>query len=105
MGSRNLGPAGWRDNEDDERHAMKKPSKQTTGVARRALPVAGTAEAPQSSGLPMNSQASDDWALPATRGIQARHEYYVVLVRLRELPHLLAPSDVKARPSFGRSGR
>ncbi|WP_437899218.1 DNA sulfur modification protein DndB [Sorangium sp. So ce124] len=71
---------------------MKKPSKKATGIARRALPVAaGATEAPQSAGLPTNDQPSDHWVLPAIRGVQARHEYYVVLVKLRELPRLLAP--------------
>ncbi|WP_437763424.1 DNA sulfur modification protein DndB [Sorangium sp. So ce281] len=70
---------------------MKKPSKKTTGVARRVLPVAGAAEAPQSAGLPTNDQPSDHWVLPAIRAVQARHEYYVVLVKLRELPRRLAP--------------
>ncbi|KYF84228.1 hypothetical protein BE17_39905 [Sorangium cellulosum] len=59
-----------------------------TGAARRAPPTTG-AKTPKSSGLTMNIQASDDWVLPASRGVLAWHEYYVVQVRLRELFHLL----------------
>ncbi|WP_434043970.1 MULTISPECIES: hypothetical protein [Sorangium] len=39
-----------------------------------------------------------DWALPPICGVQARHEYYVVLVKLCELPRL-------SRPNFALSGR
>lgn len=84
---------------------MKKPSTRTTGVARRVLSVAGTAEAPQPAGLPTDDEPSDDWVLPAIRGVQARHEYYVVLVKLREMPRLLRPSTRRYRPNFGLSGR
>ncbi|HTN83795.1 MAG TPA: DNA sulfur modification protein DndB, partial [Sorangium sp.] len=67
---------------------------------RRALPVVGAAEASQSAGLPTNYQPSDDWALPAIRGVQARHEYFVVLVKLRELSRLFAPIDAKVPPDL-----
>lgn len=79
---------------------MQKPSKKTTGAARRAPPMTGATETPKSSGPPINNQMVDDWALPAIRGVQAQHEYYVVLVRLRELPRLLAPIDAKVPPEL-----
>ncbi|WP_437840038.1 hypothetical protein [Sorangium sp. So ce1153] len=84
---------------------MKKPSKKTTGVARRVLPVAGAAEAPQPAGLSTNDEPSDDWVLPAIRGVQARHEHYVMLVKPRAMPRLLRPSTRRYRPNFGLSGR
>lgn len=82
---------------------MKNPSSKTTGAAMRAPPVTGTG-ASKSSGLPMNGPPPDDWALPAIRGVQARHAYYVVLVRRHELPTSWHLSTRRCRPSFGRTG-
>lgn len=42
----------------------------------------------------------DDWMLPAIRGIQAGHEYFVVMVRLRDLHRILAPIDAKVSPEL-----
>ena len=78
---------------------MKKPSNKTTGAPRRVLPGAA-AEAPKSTALPVNTSPPDEWAIPAIRGVQARHEYFVVLVKLSELPRLLAPIDAKAPPEL-----
>jgi DNA sulfur modification protein DndB len=70
---------------------MKK-SLNETGAEGRVLPVTG-------AGL-IVSNPMDEWVLPAIRGVQARREYYVVLVRLRELPRLFAPIDAKMPPEL-----
>ena len=78
---------------------MKKLSNKTTGAARCVLPGVA-AEAPKSTALPVNTSPPDEWALPAIRGVQARREYFVVLVKLNELPRLLAPIDAKVPPEL-----
>ncbi|WP_438031225.1 DNA sulfur modification protein DndB [Sorangium sp. So ce233] len=64
--------------------------------------MTGAVEAPQSAGLPTKDKPSDHWVLPAIRGFQARHEYYVVLVKRRELPRRLAPIDAGGPPELGQ---
>jgi DNA sulfur modification protein DndB len=70
---------------------MKK-SLNETGAEGRVLPVTF-------AGLNLSNPA-DEWVLPAIRGVQARREYYVVLVKLREVPRLFAPVDAKTAPEF-----
>ncbi|KYG09070.1 hypothetical protein BE21_19955 [Sorangium cellulosum] len=48
----------------------------------------------------LKKEQARKWALPAIRGVQARHEYYVVLVKMRELPRLFAAIDAKGPPEL-----
>jgi DNA sulfur modification protein DndB len=75
-----------------ENERMDQNNKSDSGARARAAMSSGSA----SGGW--TEPAS--WALPAIRGVQAQHEYYVVLVRLRELSHLLAPIDAKLPPEL-----
>lgn len=70
-----------------------KTSLNEAGAQGRVLPVTA-------AGLAVNNPSADEWVLPAIRGVQARREYYVVLVKLRELPRLFAPIDPKMPPEL-----
>ena len=52
------------------------------------------------AGPAVNNPSADAWVLPAIRGVQARREYFVVLVKLRELPRFFAPIDAKMPPEL-----
>ena len=77
---------------------MKKSPK--TGAQGPALPVAAVPEQGKMATAPAGSSLADDWMLPAIRGVQARHEFYVVMMRLRDLPRLFAPVDAKMSPEL-----
>jgi len=54
----------------------------------------------EAGGSPGRATPCDDWMLPAIRGVQAGHAYYLVMMRLRELRHILAPIDAKMAPEL-----
>jgi DNA sulfur modification protein DndB len=70
------------------------------GAQGPALPVAPVPEPVKMAVAPGRNQLTDDWTLPAIRGVQAGHEYYVVMIRLRDLPRILAPIDAKLPPEL-----
>jgi DNA sulfur modification protein DndB len=57
-----------------------------------AAPAAVTASAPAAAGLPY------PFDLPALRGVQAGREYWVAMVKLRDVPRLLGAVDPAAPP-------
>lgn len=75
---------------------MKKSPK--TGAAGRALPAPAAAETGKMGKAP--GPLTDDWMLPAIRGVQAGNEYFVVMMRLRDLHRILAPVDAKLPPEL-----
>jgi DNA sulfur modification protein DndB len=68
------------------------------GAAGSGLPA--VAENGTTGALPGRSPSPDEWALPAIRGVQAGHEYFVVMIRLRDLHRILAPIDAKLPPEL-----
>ena len=77
---------------------MKK--SPTSGAVGRDAPTPATTEPGKVAHTLGQSPLCDDWALPAIRGVQAGHEYYVVMMRLRDLHRLLAPIDAKMPPEL-----
>ena len=73
--------------------------KSPPSGAAGGLPMP-TPEQGKTTDAPGRSPLCDDWALPAIRGVQARHEFYVVMMRLRDLRRLLAPLDAKVPPEL-----
>ncbi len=69
---------------------MKKSLNETGPTGRSSLTGAKTA---------VNNLSADEWVLPAIPGVQARREYSVVLVKLRELPGSSRPSTRRCHPS------
>ncbi len=66
------------------------------GAGGRALSAPAAAETGKTENTPR--PLVDDWMLPAIRGVQAGHEYYVVMMRLRDLRRILAPVDARLPP-------
>src|SRR4051794_28992634 len=77
---------------------MKKSPK--TSAEGPALPVSAVPEPGKMANALCGSPLTDDWTLPAIRGLQARHEFYVVMMKLRDLHRILAPTDVKVPPEL-----
>ena len=77
---------------------MKKSPK--TGAQGPALPMSAVPEPGTMATAPAGSPLADDWMLPAIRGVQAGHEFYVVMIRLRELHRILAPLDATLPPEL-----
>ena len=73
----------------------KSPRAGAEGGASPAPPAAETGRTGSVLG-----PLVDDWMLPAIRGVQAGHEYYVVMMRLRDLHRILAPVDAKMPPEL-----
>ena len=78
---------------------MKK-SLKSGAVGRDAPAPTITTEPENVPAVPGRSPLCDDWVLPAIRGVQAGHEFYVVMIRLRDLRRLLAPLDAKVPPEL-----
>jgi DNA sulfur modification protein DndB len=77
---------------------MKKSPK--TGAQGPALPVSAVPEQGRTANTPGRNPLADDWMLPAIRGVQAGHEFYVVMMRLRDLHRILAPVDATMPPEL-----
>jgi DNA sulfur modification protein DndB len=78
----------------------KSPQLPKAGAGGPGLPVSAVPEPGKTANAPGRSPLADDWTLPAIRGVQARHEFYVVVIRLRDLHRILAPIDAKLPPEF-----